>query len=471
MSEIVADKILEAKQDSIWTKIRNNIKNEFGQEVFDKWLSKLELHSVSNQEVIMSVSSKFLRDWIKREYLESGEKSAKGIKNIWQEENSEIKKVSIIYVADIKEEAVNKQSDGTPGTVVNLSKYDNIFALGVDLNPKFTFENFVTGKSNKLAYGMARIIAGAEDSQFSASEINPLFLYGGVGLGKTHLAQAIAWHIKENNKSSRVIYLSAERFMYQFVQSLRNKDVMDFKERFRAIDVLIIDDLQFLAGKEGTQTELLHTLNSLIENGKQVVLVCDKSPGDINDIDEKLKSRISGGFIADFKCPDYETRLEILKSKIKNLNITIENGVLELLAGKISSSVRDLEGAVRKMIANHMFTGEIINIENAKNLLKDLFRTNHNVLEIEQIQKKVADHFNIKIADLKSNSRSRNVARPRQIGMYICRNLTNKSLPDIGREFGGKNHATVIHAIKKVEELILADVKLASEVKALEGKI
>jgi chromosomal replication initiator protein len=317
---------------------------------------------------------------------------------------------------------------------------------------------------------MARVIAGAENSQFNASEINPLFLYGGVGLGKTHLAQAIAWYIKDNNKASKVIYLSAERFMYQFVQSLRNKDVMDFKERFRAIDVLIIDDLQFIAGKEGTQTELLHTLNSLIENGKQVVLVCDRSPGDINDIDEKLKSRISGGVIVDFKCPDYETRLEILKSKTQNLNVVIENGVLELLASKINSSVRDLEGALRKMVANNMFTGEIINVENAKNLLKDLFRTNHNTATIEQIQKKISDHFNIKVADLKSNSRTRNVARPRQIAMYLARNLTSKSLPDIGREFGGKNHATVIHAIKKVEELVLADVKLAAEVKVLEEK-
>ncbi len=320
---------------------------------------------------------------------------------------------------------------------------------------------------------MARIIAKAEDAKFNHQDmdINPLFLYGGVGLGKTHLAQAVAWHIKENNKISKVVYLSAERFMYQFVQSLRNKDIMEFKERFRSIDVLIIDDLQFLAGKEGTQEELFHTLNNLIENNKQVILVCDKSPGDLANIDQKLKSKISSGMIVDFKCPDYETRLEILKSKSKNSGMNIEAGVLELLAEKINSSIRDLEGALKKLVANNIFTGEIINIENTKNLLKDLFRTNHSSVAIEQVQKKVADYFNIKIVDLKSSSRSRDVARPRQIAMYLARNLTRKSLPDIGREFGGKNHATVIHAIKKVEELMLADSKLAAEIKNLEEQL
>ncbi|MDA0901830.1 MAG: chromosomal replication initiator protein DnaA [Proteobacteria bacterium] len=461
------------ESDSLWQRISALLKQEFGDEIYDRWFAKLQLFSASKQEIVIGAPSKFLRDWIKREYLNSGSQSGKGVKQILLEDNPSLQDISIIY-SKAEEESENSSNIESElnQNVVSISKHDNIFALGVDLNPKFTFENFVVGNCNKLAYKAAQIVAGAEENaDFSAAEISPLFLYGGVGLGKTHLAQSVAWHIKNNDKSSKVIYLTAERFMYQFVQSLRNKDIMDFKERFRAIDVLIIDDLQFVAGKEGTQKELLHSLSSLIADNKRVILVCDKSPGDMSAMDEKLKSRISGGMVIDFKCPDYETRLEILKAKSKSLNIEIDEQILDLMATKINSSVRDLEGALKKMVANHMFTGEEISLHNAKNLLKDLFRTNYNSVTIELIQKLVAEYFSIKIADLKSNVRSRDVARPRQIAMYLAKKLTSKSLPDIGKEFGGKNHATIIHAVKKVEELILADSKLACDVRNIEEAI
>ena len=285
--------------DSLWNKISLRFKEEFGAEIYDKWLTKLQLHSYLEQEIIMSVSSKFLRDWIKREYLDNNNYNfgGKNIKEIWLEENPKLKKIALIYLENeaekIAAEKEKSTEDNQQNTVINLSKYDNVFALGIELNPKFTFENFVVGKCNQLAFGMAQLMAKTEsaniNSKFSANDINPLFLYGGVGLGKTHLAQSIAWHIKENSKNSKVIYLSAERFMYQFVQSLRSNEVMDFKTRFRGVDLLIIDDLQFVTGKEGTQQELLHTLSSLIENNKQIVLVCDKSPGDLANMDEKLK--------------------------------------------------------------------------------------------------------------------------------------------------------------------------------------
>ena len=457
---------------SLWQKVSTRFIAEFGEEIYNRWLAKLELVSASGNEIIMSVSSKFLRDWIKREYLNSGGFSGKGISKIFADENSNFKKISIIYSQSEEISVKNSENEEENGRVVSISKYDNVFTLGTDLNPKFTFENFIVGKSNQLAYNMARILAGDKKVDF-VDESNPLFLYGGVGLGKTHLAQAVAWYIKDNNKNSKVIYLTAERFMNQFVQSLRNKDIMEFKERLRAIDILIIDDLQFIAGKEGTQEELLHTLSSLVENNKKIVLVCDRSPGDLNDIDQKLKSRISGGMIVDFKCPDYETRLAILKAKAKSISVELEisEAVLSLLASKINSNVRDLEGALKKMIASYMFTGEEINVENAKIILKDLFRTNHNGTTIEIIQKKVAEYFSVKIADLKSTDRSRNIARPRQIAMYFAKNLTSKSLPDIGREFGGKNHATIIHAVKKVEELMFNNPAFAMDVKKIEELI
>ncbi len=459
---------------AIWHSVSCAIRTSFGEEIYNKWLNKIELHSYSNHEVIMSVPSKFLRDWIRREYLNKNLSKQSNLSDIWLKYNPDLKKISIIYIepkTTKTEDKVQILQNKPQDNVISISKHDNVFSFGIELNPKFTFNNFIVGSCNKLANSIAKVIAKVEESLFSSQEINPLFLYGGVGLGKTHLAQAIAWHVKEHDKSSKVVYISAERFMHQFVKSLRSQDILNFKEQFRSIDILIIDDLQFISGKDGTQEELLNTLSNLIENNKKIVLVCDKSPGDLNDISTKLKSKIASGFIADFKCPNYETRLEILKSKAKSFNFEIKIEILELLANKINSNIRDLEGALRKITANYIFTGEEISLKSTKELLKDLFRTNHNETTIEKIQKITANHFDIKISDLKSNSRLREFARPRQIAMYLAKNLTDKNLPEVGREFGGKNHATVIHAIKKTEELIENNPKFAASLKSLEEKI
>jgi chromosomal replication initiator protein len=457
-----------------WQNFVARLELQFGKEVFDKWLSKLELYSLGEFEVIMSVPSKFLRDWVKREYLENG------IKQIWRQEMPNLQKFSIIHIEKEQETIASRSANQTPrqtseqtsekgDNLVNLSKYDNVFALGTDLNPKFTFDNFIAGKANQLVFKAAKIMAGEQNQAISTADINPLFLYGGVGLGKTHLGQAIAWQTKESNKKSKAVYLSAERFMHQFVQSIRSKDVVEFKEKFRSIDLLIIDDLQFITGKEGTQEELLYTISSLVEDGKKVVLICDRSPGDLNNIGDKLKSRMSAGMVADFKCPDYETRLEILKSKANGLDIDI--AVLELLAGKINSSVRDLEGALKKLVANQIFTGEAVSLQSANVLLQDLFRTNGSIITMADIKKQVANHFAVGLKDLDSADRSRKFVRPRQIAMYFCKSLTSKSLPDIGSAFGGKNHATVIHAVKTVEKLMLEDLEFANQVRAIEDKI
>ena len=457
--------------DTKWQGFLTSLELTLGKEVFDKWLKdKLALYSLSEYEIIMSAPSKFLRDWIKREYLPA-------IKKLWLAELPNLQQFSIIHIeSQLEAEQSKIQSQNQPegivaDNLVNLSKYDNVFAFGTDLNPKFTFDNFIAGNSNQLVFKAAKVMAGEHNETIRIADINPLFLYGGIGLGKTHLGQAIAWHTKENNKKSKAIYLSAERFMHQFVQSIRSKDVVEFKEKFRSIDLLIIDDIQFIAGKEGTQEELLYTISSLIEDGKRVVLICDRSPGDLGNIGDKLKSRMSAGMIADFKCPDYETRLAILKSKTKNIDIEIAQEVFELLASKINSSIRDLEGAIKKLIANQVFTGEKINLNSANVLLQDLFRTNGSIITIGDIKKQVANHFAINLKDLDSANRSRKFARPRQIAMYIAKSLTSKSLPDIGSAFGGKNHATVIHAVKTIEKLMLEDIELAHKIRSIIDKI
>ena len=276
---------------------------------------------------------------------------------------------------------------------------------------------------------------------------------------------------KENNKKTKAVYLSAERFMHQFVQSIRSKDVVEFKEKFRSIDLLIIDDLQFIIGKDGTQEELLYTISSLVEDNKKVVLICDRSPGDLNNIGDKLRSRMSAGMVVDFKCPEYETRLEILKLKAKNIEPKISIEILELLAEKISSNVRDLEGALKKLIMNQVITGEVVSLQSANFLLQDLFRTSKSDLNIADIKKEISSFFAVSIKDLDSVCRSRKFARPRQVGMYLSKILTTKSLPDIGKAFGGKNHATVIHAFKNIEKLMLQDASFAQDVRNIEDKL
>ncbi|MFT6219578.1 MAG: chromosomal replication initiator protein [Rickettsiales bacterium] len=445
-----------------WNNFISNLEGQFDQQIFSRWFCDLELYSLSESEVIMSAPSKFIRDWLVREYLEA-------MKNSWLKAIPSLNKFSIIHIE--KESKKSTQPNDVASNIVNISKHDNVFSLGTELNSKFTFENFVTGKSNNLAAKAAKIIAGEKNDNIAISDVNPLFLYGGVGLGKTHLGQAIAWHVKENDKKTKAVYLSAERFMHQFVQSIRSKDVVEFKEKFRSIDLLIIDDLQFIIGKDGTQEEMLYTISNLIADGKRVVLICDRSPGDLNNIGEKLKSRMSAGMVADFKCPDYANRLEIIKSKSEKNTPKFPFEVQELLANKINTSIRDLEGACKKLIVNQIFTGEEINLTNANKLLQDLFRTSQKELSIHDIKKEVGNFFGVSIKDMDSSSRSRNFVRPRQIAMYLAKNLTTKSLAEIGSEFGGKNHATVIHSFKSVEKLANSNVDFSGELREISDKL
>ena len=452
--------------DDFLTQFFTACREEFGLENFEKWLSALEIFSQSESEIIFASPSKFVRDWVIREFIE-----AKNLKKLIQKIRPQIKKIAVIHVSKAADE-LTPQISTSETKVVNLSKYDNVFAFGTDLNPRYTFQNFINVKYNKLAASMAKIAAGIDAQINLFDDKIPLFIHGAVGMGKTHLAQAIAWQLKDLYKTKKVVYLSAEKFMYHFVQSIRSNDVMSFKEKMRSIDVLIVDDVQFIAGKESTQQEFMNCFNALVEENKQVVLVCDRCPSDLENIDEKLKSRISGGMIVNFKSPDYADRLAILKAKAQMMEQEICEKVLSFIAEKISTSVRDLEGALKKLIAGKVLGDEEITLENAKIVLADYVRkSNSKAPTIEKIQKITADFYGIKIADLSAKDRSRNLVRPRQIAMYLSKTLTSESLPKIGAAFGGKNHATVIHSVKLVKEMMNEDQKILQEVKALEEKI
>jgi chromosomal replication initiator protein len=334
--------------------------------------------------------------------------------------------------------------------------------ISAPLDPRFTFDNFVVGKPNELAYAAARRVAEAETAPF-----NPLFLYGSVGLGKTHLMHAIAWHLRTHCPKKRVIYLSAEKFMYQFVRALRTKDTMAFKEQFRTVDVLMIDDVQFISGREATQEEFFHTFNALVDHNRQVVISADKSPSDLEGVDERMRSRFGWGLVADIHPTTYELRLGILQAKAEQVGVPVPLKVIEFLAHKITSNVRELEGALNRIVAHATLVGRSVTLETTQEVLHDLLRASDRRVTIEEIQKRVAEHFNMRLADMTSARRARAVARPRQVAMYLAKQLTSRSLPEIGRKFGGRDHTTVMHAVRKVDELKASDPSFAEDVELL----
>ncbi len=467
MTQLAIQNTLSSEQEnsSFILHFTDLCKLELGEENFNKWISALEIFSQSESEIIFSAPSKFIRDWVIREFVEN-----KILLKLVEKISPRVKKLSVIYLPKAVKEADFIGSNESK--VLNLSKHDNVFAFGTELNPRYNFENFVSARYNKLASSMAKIAAGIDKQIDLFDDKIPLFIHGGVGMGKTHLAQAIAWKIKEFDKSKKVVYLSAEKFMQHFVHSLRSNEILNFKEKMRSIDVLIVDDVQFLAGKASTQQEFMNCFNALVEEKKQVVLVCDRSPSNIENIDEKLKSRIAGGMVLNFKNPDYADRLEIITAMAKNYGQEICSQVLSFIAEKVATSVRDLDGALKKLIASQVFEEQKITLESTKILLCDyLQQSNSKAVTIEKIQKITADFYNIRTSDLTSKNRARSIARPRQIAMYLAKNLTRDSLPKIGAAFGGKNHATVIHSVKLITEMMLNDSKLLQEVRALEEKL
>jgi chromosomal replication initiator protein len=441
---------------SLWQKVCTDLRNHYGDAVYKSWFSKINFLQGSLNNIILTAPTNFIRDWIKSNYLSL-------ILKFYRSHDPAIRSIDIITsMVRQKQGAVEVSPIANEDLVGNKDRdVDSIFSI---LDSRFSFDNFVVGPPNELAYAAARAVA---ESKSAVSESNPLFLYGGVGLGKTHLMHAIAWYIKHNNPARKVIYMSAEKFMYQFVKALRNKDVMAFKEKFRSVDVLMIDDIQFICGKDSTQEEFFHTFNTLIDNNRQMVISCDRSPSDLDNIEDRIKSRLGGGLVADVHSTTYELRLGILGSKIEQMNIDIPKEVIEFLAAKITSNVRELEGALNKVIAHSTLVGRPITLENTQDILKDLLRSNERIVTIEDIQRKVAERYNMKLSDMTSARRSRHVARPRQVAMYLSKALTPKSLVDIGKKFGKKDHTTVIHAVKTVEKLCASDLEFREEINTL----
>jgi chromosomal replication initiator protein len=340
-----------------------------------------------------------------------------------------------------------------------LVKSDSGDELGGILDQRMTFDNFIVGKPNELAYAAAMRAAESDVPSF-----NPLFLHGGVGLGKTHLMHAIAWHIRRRDPSRKVVYLSAEKFMYRFIRALRYRDTMQFKEQFRSVDVLMVDDVQFISGKDSTQEEFFHTFNALIDQNRQIILSADKSPTNLDGMEERLKSRLNWGMVADIHPTTFELRLGILQARAELEKINLPHKVMEYLAHKITSNVRELEGALNRLSAYASLFDVPITIDTVHEILSDLLRSSSAQISIDAIQREVARYYNIRQTEMHSNRRSRNIVRPRQIAMYLAKNLTNCSYPQIGSRFGDRDHTTVMHAVRKIEDMMTEDRQMADDV-------
>ncbi|BBK39981.1 chromosomal replication initiator protein DnaA [Allostella vacuolata] len=453
-----------------WARVRGRLREEFGEAAFRTWLKPLTLKELNSGVVRLAVPTRFMRDWVASNYLDR-------LRVLWSGENGSVRAIEIAIESALAraasaEPAAVEPPDGGPASVDAAEAVeaaepgDELPADRGDfagrLDPRFTFENFVVGKPNELAHAAARRVAEA-----SAVPFNPLFLYGGVGLGKTHLMHAIAWHVRRREPQKRVIYLSAEKFMFQFVKAVRYKDTMAFKEQFRSVDLLMIDDVQFLCGKDSTQEEFFYTFNALVDQNRQIVISADKSPSDLEGLEERMRSRLGWGLVADIHPTTYELRLGILQTKAEQLGISVPIKVIEFLAHKITSNVRELEGALNRISAHASLVGRPVTIDTAQEVLHDLLRANDRRITIEEIQKRVAEHFSIRMADMHSARRARAVARPRQVAMYLCKQLTPRSLPEIGRKFGGRDHTTVMHAVRKIEELRASDPNLSEDIELL----
>ncbi|MBU0725560.1 MAG: chromosomal replication initiator protein DnaA [Alphaproteobacteria bacterium] len=473
----IEESVFDGELGAQWTRVRNRLRTEVGDSAFRSWLKPLTLIGGGAGGVTLAVPTRFMRDWVAAHYADR-------LRALWGSEDPSIQTIDIVARAASSgvspsgadtESAPVAANEATPSMPARPNAAPmvtpvaspallpaDLLDLDANLDARFTFENFVVGKPNELAFAAARRVAEA-----SAAQFNPLFLYGGVGLGKTHLMHAIAWHIRKRDPDRRVIYMSAEKFMYQFIRALRFKDTVAFKEQFRSVDVLMIDDVQFISGKDSTQEEFFHTFNALVDRNRQIVISADKSPHDLEGMEERLRSRLGWGLVADIHPTSYELRLGIMQSKSEKSDPPIPQKVLEFLAHKVTSNVRELEGALNRIVAHAQLVGRPVTLESTQELLQDLLRANDRRVTIEEIQKRVAEHFNIRIADMHSARRSRAVARPRQVAMYLAKQLTARSLPEIGRKFGGRDHTTVMHAVKKVDELRAADQSFAEDVELL----
>ena len=443
-----------------WGAIREELLNAVGRSNYVNWIEPLEFAELSEGVARFLVPTQFMGNWVSRNF---GDQIMHHL--IKAEQNVSRLEFSVANTA-AKLAARVKPAVETAPAVPGRSK-EEIDLPGAPLDARFTFDSFVVGKPNELAHAAARRVAEGGPVTF-----NPLFLYGGVGLGKTHLMHAIAWDLQSRKPELRVVYLSAEQFMYRFVQSLREKKMMNFKELFRSVDVLMVDDVQFIAGKDSTQEEFFHTFNALVDQNKQIIISADRAPGEIKDLEDRIKSRLQCGLVVDLHPTDYELRLGILQQKVEQYRqqyqgLVLADGVLEFLARRISNNVRVLEGALTRLFAFASLVGREITLELAQDCLVDILRLSDRKVTIEEIQRRVSEHYNIRLSDMIGPKRVRTIARPRQVAMYLAKQLTSRSLPEIGRRFGGRDHTTVMHGVKRIEELRNSDHQIDEDIELL----
>jgi chromosomal replication initiator protein len=454
-----------------WARIRGRLREEVGEVEYRTWLRQMTLAGVEGEDAIILLPTRFLRDWVNSHY---GDR----LRLLWQAEEPSVRRIDIrVSATPVAEPGAEERMVAEPAgaaasaglaeplapRLAERASPESRSDWVVPLEARFTFDTFVVGKPNEFAHACARRVS----EKPASPGFNPLFLYGGVGLGKTHLMHATAWAIRANDPSRTVAYMSAEKFMYRFIAALRSQNTMEFKETLRAVDVLMIDDLQFLIGKDNTQEEFFHTFNALVDQGKQIIVSSDKSPSDLAGIEDRLRTRLGCGMVADIHATTYELRLSILQAKAAAAQVLVPPKVLELLANKITANVRELEGALNRLVAHANLFGRPITIDGAHEVLHDVLRAHEKRVSIEEIQRKVADHYNIRLTDMSSARRARNVARPRQVAMYLAKQLTQRSLPEIGRRFGNRDHTTVMHAVSRVAELMAADAGFAEDVTLL----
>jgi len=423
---------------NLWDEILARVETKVNRHSFYTWFKPTTFLAADARTVTVRVPNPLFKDWLMKHYA-----------GVISEAMQEVKQpnLTVNFVAE-------PQSEGVPATlsVEEAAAFENDPAPSVrgsaGLNPRYTFDTFIVGSSNQFAHAACRAVAEAPSRSY-----NPLFIYGGVGLGKTHLMHAVGQYVLQHDRNLKLTYISSERFMNEMINAVRYDRIIDFRERYRTVDVLLVDDIQFLAGKEGTQTEFFHTFNALYDSQKQIVLSSDSPPHEIPSLEERLRSRFEWGLIADIGSPDLETKIAILKKKAEAEAVPLPDNVAIYIASKIKSNIRELEGSLIRLIAYASLTGQELTLPLAQEVLKNIIDKDEKAVTIEIIQKYVADYYNLKLVDLKSRNNSKSIAMPRQIAMYLCKSLTHASLPEIGRSFGGKHHSTVIHSIRKIDDL------------------
>ncbi|MFV0359022.1 chromosomal replication initiator protein DnaA [Tropicimonas sp.] len=449
-----------------WGHVRDDLLKAVGKNNFVTWIEPLKFETLEDGVARFEVPTNFIGNWVSRNFgdqiLHHLRRSGAPVERIEFNVCSALAAQAAAKAGPAAEMQRARQAParaGEPATTPELP--------GAPLDRRFTFASFVVGKPNQLAHAAARRVAEGGPVSF-----NPLFLYGGVGLGKTHLMHAIAWQLQNDRPDLKVVYLSAEQFMYRFVQALRENGTMQFKELFRSVDVLMVDDVQFIAGKDSTQEEFFHTFNALVDQNKQIVISADRAPVEIKKLEERIASRLQSGLVVDLHPTDYELRLGILQQKVEQYResypgLAIRNGVLEFLAHRISTNVRVLEGALTKLFAFASLVGREITLDLTQDCLADVLRASDRKVTVEEIQRKVSEHYNMRMSDMIGPKRHRTIARPRQMAMSLAKQLTSSSLPEIGRRFGGRAHTTVMHAVRRIGELKAVDNQIAEDVELL----